>query len=129
MQLKHFSLAAGLLLGTAGAAAAAPAVVTGDLNLRSGPGTGYAVIDTMPAGATVNVLGCGGSWCRVVWGGTRGFASRSYLDRMGPVYAAEPPPPPVFLPPPAVSFGFGWGGGWHRGWHGHHHRGWRHRHW
>lgn len=133
MQLKHFSLAAGLFLASAGAAAAAPAVVTGDLNLRAGPGTNYAVVNTMPAGASVNVLGCRGSWCRVAWGGTRGFASRSYLDRMGPVYAAEPPPV-IVAPPPVVGFGVGWGGGWHRGWHGgwhggHHHRhhGWHHR--
>jgi uncharacterized protein YraI len=125
MQLKHLSLAIGLLLGTAGAAAAAPAVITGDLNLRSGPGTGYAVIDTMPAGATVNVLGCSGAWCRVAWGGARGFASRSYLEGTGPVYAAAPPPVVVAAPPPVVGFGFGWGG-WHRGWYGH---GWHHRHW
>ena len=118
-------LSAGLFLASAGVAAAAPAMVTGDLNLRAGPGTGYAVINTMPAGATVNVLGCSGSWCRVAWGGSRGFASRSYLDRAGPVYAAEPPPV-VVGPPPVVGFGFGWGGGWHGGYH-HHHRGWHHR--
>lgn len=127
MNLKHFSLAAGVLLGSAGVAAAAPAMVTGDLNLRSGPSTGYGVIDTMPAGATVNVLGCRGSWCRVAWGGTVGYASRSYLDRAGSAYAAAPP---VYVaPPPVVRFGFGVGPRWHRhdGWHNR--RYWRHRRW
>jgi len=130
MNIKQFSLAAGFMLASAGVAAAAPAVVTGDLNLRSGPGTGYGVIDTMPAGATVNVRGCRGSWCRVGWGGVTGWASASYLDGAGrgyaggPVYAAEP----VYVaPPPVVSFGFSTGPRWHgRHWgHGPRH-GWRH---
>jgi uncharacterized protein YraI len=121
MSLKHLSLAAGLLIASAGAAAAAPAAVTGDLNLRSGPGTGYAVVGTMPAGATVDVRDCNGAWCRVAWGNAVGFASRSYLDVGGPVYAAAPPP--VVVGPPVFGFGVGWGGGWHRGWHG---GGWHH---
>ncbi|MFN3658572.1 MAG: SH3 domain-containing protein [Pseudolabrys sp.] len=130
MNIKQFSLAAGFVLASAGIAAAAPAMVTGDLNLRSGPGTGYSVIDTMPAGAAVNVLGCRGSWCRVGWGGTVGYASASYLGLGGPVYAAAPPPVYV-APPPMVSFGFSTGPRWHsRHWghgrpYGRHYR--RHR--
>ncbi len=126
MNIKQFSLTAGFLLASAGVAAAAPAVVTGDLNLRSGPGTGYRVIDTMPAGATVNVRGCSGSWCRVAWGGAVGYASASYLGLGGPVYAAEP----VYVaPPPVVSFGFSTGPRWHgRNWgHGRHYG--RHHRW
>lgn len=117
MHLKHLSLAAGLLLASAGAAMASPAVVTNDLNLRSGPGTRYAVVATMPAGATVNVMNCGGAWCRVSWGDAVGFASRSYLGNggPGPAYVVVPPPV-VYAPPPVFAFGFGWGGGWHH-WH------------
>ena len=59
------SLMFGGLLLLAGVGAADAAVVTGDLNLRSGPGTGYRVIDTMPAGSYVDVIGCTGAWCRV----------------------------------------------------------------
>jgi uncharacterized protein YraI len=97
-------------------AEAEPAVVTGDVNLRSGPSTRYAVIDTMPAGATVNVYDCGGGWCQVSWAGVRGFASSRYLDGGVPVYAAAPPvyryaPPPVVYGGPSVSFGFGFGSG------------------
>lgn len=118
MRLKTLALAAGALMLSAGAASAA--VVTNDLNLRSGPGTNYQVVDTMPAGARVNVLSCTGGWCRVDWRGEVGFASSSYLGGGDPIYAAAPP---VYLaPPPVVSFGFGIGPRWH-------HRHWNHRHW
>jgi uncharacterized protein YraI len=117
----------GLLL-LAGVGAADAAVVTGDLNLRSGPGTGYRVIDTMPAGSYVDVIGCTGAWCRVEFGGAVGYASASYLGGGG-AYAAAPVyvAPPVYSGPyyagPAVGFGFGFGSGWrHYGHRYHHHR-------
>jgi uncharacterized protein YraI len=123
MRLKILSLAAGVLLLSAGAASAA--VVTHDLNLRSGRGTGYRVIDVMPAGAHVAVLGCSGRWCRVNWRGTVGFASASYLAGHGAAYAA---PPVYYGPRPVFRFGFGWRGGWHPGRHPvWHHRWHRHR--
>jgi uncharacterized protein YraI len=112
----------GLLL-IAGASAANAAVVSGDLNLRSGPGTGYRVIDTMPAGSYVDVLGCTGSWCRVQFGGAVGYASASYLGG-GASYAAAPVyvEPPIYGGPyyagPAFGFGIGFGPRW--GWGGHH---------
>jgi uncharacterized protein YraI len=119
-------LAVALLLGSAGVASAA--VVEGDLNLRSGPGTSYRVIDTMPAGANVAILGCTGSWCRVSFRGIEGYASASYLGGGGPVYAAEPP---VYVapPPPVFGIGIGFSDGWRHGWHHRHHRHhhWRHR--
>jgi uncharacterized protein YraI len=118
MRLKALALAAGAVMLSAGAASAA--VVTGDLNLRSGPGTNYGVIDVMPAGARVDVLSCTGAWCRVGFRGEVGFASASYLGRGAPIYAAAPP---VYVaPPPVVSFGFAVGPRWH-------HRHWHHRHW
>jgi len=130
MRLKHLALAAGALLLSAGTAGAE--VITNDLHLRNGPGTRYRVIDTMPAGAYVDVLGCGGAWCRVEWRGLVGFASASYLARGGGAYAYAPP---VYVaPPPVVSFGFRFGSGprWHhRGWNHrrnwNHHGRWRHR--
>lgn len=124
MRFRTLTLAAGALLVSAGIASAA--TVTNDLNLRSGPGTGYGVIDTMPAGAYVHVIGCSGAWCRVNWHGRVGYASASYLGRGGGYYAAAP----VYVaPPPVVSFGFGFGTGprWHHHRHGGHHR-WHRRH-
>jgi len=81
MTLRTRLLGAGsALLLTAGAAAAAPATVSTDLNMRSGPGTQYGVISTIPAGATVDVDGCTGSWCAVNFNGRAGYASASYLS-------------------------------------------------
>jgi hypothetical protein len=59
--------------------------VQSDVNLRSGPGTDYEVVAAMPAGATVDVMGCQGTWCQVNFAGTPGFASRAYLGLGGGV--------------------------------------------
>jgi uncharacterized protein YraI len=92
MRLKQLVLASGVLLLSAGAASAA--VVTDNLNLRSGPGIRHAIIDAIPAGASVQVQSCGASWCRVVWNGQEGYASRNYLARGGSAayesYAYQP---------------------------------------
>ena len=131
MKFKSAIIGGALLLGSAGVASAA--VVEGDLNLRTGPSTSYSIIDTMPAGANVDILSCTGSWCRVAFRGIEGYASASYLGGGGggAVYAAAPP---VVVAPPVVGFSIGFGGwrhhgwhhhGWHRGWH----HGWRHNHW
>ncbi len=115
MSFKTVMLAGALLLTGAGAASAA--AVTNDLNVRSGPGTGYGVVMTLPAGAEVGVIGCNGGWCRVSFGSGEGFVSASYLaGDGGPVYAASPP---VYVGP-TIGLGFGFGGGWHHGWRGHH---------
>ena len=67
----------------ASSAFAASAMVTTDLNLRTGPGTNYGRIAAMPGGAIVDVRGCtrGYSWCRVYWNGYEGWAASSYLAR------------------------------------------------
>ncbi len=128
MTIRKGFLTAALLLGSAGLASAAPATVAGDLNLRAGPGTGYGVVAVMPAGATVNTLGCSGNWCRVSYGGAVGYASASYLDAGGyGAYAAAPPPvfyagPPVFRPRAVWH-----GPRYHQRPHWRHHRG--HRSW
>lgn len=92
MRLKQLVLASGVLLLSAGAASAA--VVTDNLNLRSGPGIRHAIIDAIPVGASVQVQSCGASWCRVVWNGQEGYASRNYLARGGSAayesYAYQP---------------------------------------
>jgi uncharacterized protein YraI len=130
VRLTQFALAAGVLLVSVSTAAAA--IVTNPLNLRRGPGTGFGVITTMPPGARVDVIECGGDWCRVAWRGIDGFASAGYLAG-GSAYAYAPAPVYVAPPPPVVSFGFGWsprwrghwdGGGrghWNHGHHGRHH--------
>jgi hypothetical protein len=130
---------------SAGAAAAAPAVVQGDLNMRSGPGTSYRVVSVIPEGTTVDVRGCTGSWCRVSYGGRAGYASANYLGGGGVAESSVPVPGPYaayddgyyddyaygsgpyyddYYGAPIVGLGVGsyyWRGG-HRYWRGRHHR-------
>jgi len=121
MNLKFLSLAGGLLLLSAGAAAASPATVNDNLNLRSGPGVDHHVLNVLPAGSSVDVLGCGRYWCRVSSAGGTGYVSSRYLDMGAQAYAQAPPPPvyapPVYYePPPLLSYGFGFDNDWNDGW-------------
>jgi hypothetical protein len=139
---RKFLLGAGLLALSATAAAAVPAVVRDDLNLRSGPGTQYGVVGALPAGATVDVGSCTGRWCTVAYEGGQGYAARSYLDlgSAGGVYQDEGPDYAYVAPGyygddygyygddnyyggygPSVGIGLGWGGGGWRHHRGHHH--------
>lgn len=73
---------AALLAATAGANAQT-ATATTDVNVRSGPGSDYEVIDQLPAGEVVRVLDCRGDWCEISMGGDSGYVARSYLDDGG----------------------------------------------
>lgn len=89
-------LIGGLL--SSGAALAWTAQSSADLNMRAGPGTGYAPILVIPRGALVEVGACN-AWCSVFYGGYRGFVSGRYLI---PVSGGYYPPPPVVVPPPVI---------------------------
>jgi len=100
-------IAAGaLFLAATGIAAAAPGVATGNVNLRTGPGTGYARIATIPAGARVEILRCP-RWCEVVHAGRRGWVSASYIARGGPRGPVPRGPVRVYpiLPDPSMCHG------------------------
>ena len=75
-------LAASLaLIGLAGAAQATDAQARVELNVRTGPGTGYGVIDTLDAGERVEVIECNRQrWCYIDQAGPNGWVSSSYLD-------------------------------------------------
>jgi hypothetical protein len=82
--MSRLSLAAAaagmfLALGTA-AAIAAPAVASTTVNVRSGPGTGYGVVDVLRPGEPVDVSRCQGTWCYVARSGPDGWVSAAYLD-------------------------------------------------
>jgi uncharacterized protein YraI len=68
-------------LFSATAAQAANAIVTTNLNLRTGPGTNYQSLGAIPNGARVDVRGCtsGYGWCQVDYAGRFGWASSRYL--------------------------------------------------
>ncbi|MCF4099036.1 SH3 domain-containing protein [Maritalea mediterranea] len=51
------------------------------LNVRSGPGTGYRVVDALYRGERVNVERCSGSWCYITHDGPDGWVAARYLSR------------------------------------------------
>lgn len=65
----------------AGAAFAADAIATTDLNMRAGPGPQYPIVDGIKSNGAVTINGCteSGRWCDVTYGGTRGWAYAEYL--------------------------------------------------
>ncbi|MBU1306502.1 MAG: SH3 domain-containing protein [Alphaproteobacteria bacterium] len=77
------ALAAVALLATSGAAFAATAYATSNVNVRSGPGTHYRAVDTLTRGERVDVQQCRGSWCYVEKRGPDGWVSANYLSRGG----------------------------------------------
>lgn len=81
--MRTILLGVSALALSAATAAATPATVEGDLNVRAGPGTNYPVVGSFAAGEVVDVRGCTGNWCRVAGGGDRGYASRSFLSLGG----------------------------------------------
>lgn len=91
---------------------------TANLNMRTGPGTGFPVVATAPRGGGVTIFGCtpDRSWCDAAFANARGWVAARYLSYGGP--GAYPPPPhaggPVykgdpadFPPPPAYPAGAG----------------------
>jgi uncharacterized protein YraI len=89
------SLAGAALLLGAGAALADPAQATGAVNVRSGPGVGYSIVDQLYPGENVDVGRCDGGWCFVDHSGPDGWVSANYLSPSGD-YGPPPPPPPVY---------------------------------
>lgn len=54
-------------------------VTTANLNMRTGPSTSYSIIRVIPNGAQVKVISTNNGWARVIYGGSEGYASLSYL--------------------------------------------------
>jgi len=77
-----------------------PASATTTLNVRSGPGTQFRVVDVLQRNEPVEVDYCRGSWCFIQSRDGQGWASSSYLAR----YQAPQPPqwqqPPNWQRPP-----------------------------
>ncbi len=82
------------------------ASVTGTaVNLREGPGTGYRILDTLPAGTVVEVTDrSNAAWYAVSYGGQRGYMSSGYLQMLGAAEQAT-----VIYSEPAVSASAGEG--------------------
>ncbi|WP_159589433.1 DUF1236 domain-containing protein [Chelativorans xinjiangense] len=97
--LKGTVAAAGLLsLAGVAAAQVETATATADLNLRSGPGPEYPVVDVIRASEEVVINGCeeGGGWCSINHAGVEGWAYSGYLatgydSGAGTIIAERPP--------------------------------------
>ena len=76
--IASMALAAGLVLA-ATAAEAAPGKALVNANVRSGPGTGYAVVGVLSVGENIRVDGCSFAWCKIHRVGTDGYVSRSLV--------------------------------------------------
>lgn len=77
----YFAFALGFaFLVSAGAANAASAFTTANVNLRTGPGTSYGRVATLAPGVRVDVLTCQSNWCRIGRQGIRGWVSANYLE-------------------------------------------------
>lgn len=101
--LKAVGIGGAVTLLSAGAALAA--VATSSVNVRTGPGTGYGVVDVLHPGEYVSINGQTGGWCRVSKSGPDGWVSCAYLSNSGG--------PRVNVYPryrePSVNFSFGFG--------------------
>ena len=93
------------------AAQAAPGTVTSNVNVRSGPGTNYQVVDPVRRGQSVDVQNCQGSWCYIVKPGPDGWVSAQYLSAPGgqPVNPSQPGLSFGIQVPggPSINFGVG----------------------
>jgi len=83
MKIKRLmTVAACALLATPGAALAQQAVIANaDLNVRSGPGEDYPVVDRIAIDSELLLLGCmeASEWCQVGYSDGEGWVSSDYL--------------------------------------------------
>jgi uncharacterized protein YraI len=109
--LAAIGLSAAALFVTAGGALADPGAATASVNVRTGPGVQYRVVDVLYPGEPVDIGDCELGWCHITHDGPSGWVSARYLTGAdyGPVY--EPAPvyeePPVYITPPPIYIGPG----------------------
>jgi peptidoglycan hydrolase-like protein with peptidoglycan-binding domain len=60
-------------------AASTATVTASSLNVRSGEGTTYSVVTSIPRDEIVNVISINGSWCKISYNGKTGYVSKNYL--------------------------------------------------
>ena len=83
------------------------------LNMRSGPGTGYSKVASIPASATLTITGSENGWYKTSYNGVSGYVSSSYVTvtentsesttPATPSTSTAPSEPSVETPAPSVS--------------------------
>jgi len=66
------------------------AVTNSNLNVRSGPGTSYPVLDVLIRGDGVRINTCNNGWCWINHNGPSGWVSEAHLTRTGGNLVARP---------------------------------------
>lgn len=114
--MKFIQTTAALVLGTAGVllatgnVLAVEAMAKSAVNVRTGPGTGFGIVDQLTAGEIVDITECAPSgWCFVEHDGPDGWVSASYLT--APEDEDEPEMDEGGGSNPDCSFGFAMGPG------------------
>jgi hypothetical protein len=87
------------------AAQAVPGVATGSVHMRTGPGTSYPVVLTVPNGARVDIGKCT-SWCAVSYSGRQGYVFGRYVKPT----LAETDVPDVRHAPGGTIYYYSYGG-------------------
>lgn len=95
---------------TASATLAAPAIATGGVNVRTGPSTQYAKVDTLFKGENVDVKQCQSGWCYIQHSGPDGWVSANYLAEHNKRYKKQKPKR-HHNQQPDINFGFGFNDG------------------
>lgn len=84
--MKRFLMAAAatvvVMVAPSLAQAATSGFATANVNMRSGPSTGYPAVTVVPVGAPITIHGCMSNvnWCDVSFAGGRGWVSGSYIQ-------------------------------------------------
>ena len=84
--MKRYLMAAiatgALLIAPSLALAATSGFATANVNMRSGPSTGYPAVVVVPVGAPITIHGCMSNvnWCDISFAGGRGWVSGSYIQ-------------------------------------------------
>lgn len=103
------------LLGTAATAMAAPAVTTGNANVRQSGSTGAPVLTSLPGGATIDATCYDQGWCQIygtgIYNGVSGWVSGSLIAFTDSGSSPRPPAPGPGPRPPAPGPGPGPGPG------------------
>ena len=79
--------------------------VIGAVNVRSGPGTEYAILGVAQPGETLKRTGTTGKWSRVEYNGGTGFVSNGYISATDPTVTPKPTatPAPTATPVPTAT--------------------------
>nr|WP_153355256.1 SH3 domain-containing protein [Endobacterium cereale] len=116
--VKKFILAAAatsaLMVAPTLAEAAVRGYATANVNMRSGPSTGYPAVTVVPVGAPITIHGCMSNvnWCDVQFAGGRGWVSGSYISttyRQNRVYVAPDYYRPLGIPTVTFEVDNYWG--------------------